>query len=369
MSRPERPAGSRGAALALITVLIVAGIVLNVFTPPDLTFTPFFSAPALVAGAVLSARATAWTGGVCTAIVAVLLLADPEVDVDERIARIATVATLSALAVGVNVLLTRGRRQIAVARAVAGAVQSAVVPDPPPRVGPVLLAARYQAAQREALVGGDLYAAVDTPFGVRMVMGDVRGKGLGAMAAVAAVLGSFREAAQTEPALAGLADRMESALRRETAARSVVDAEEGFVTAVLAEVPAGDPGELRVHNRGHPAPLILDPDGSVRTVDPAEHALPLGLGGLGRAIGHGGGTESGVRSVTFPPGAIAVFYTDGVSEARDVRGTFYDPARGLRGGVFAGPGELLDALVGQVVRHTADGPDDDLAVLAAQRRA
>ncbi|MCX5316072.1 hypothetical protein [Streptomyces sp. NBC_00154] len=55
-------------------------------------------------------------------------------------------------------------------------------------------ASLWLAAETGAQVGGDLYEAVQTRYGVRMIVGDVRGKRLNAMRAVAVVLGAFREA-------------------------------------------------------------------------------------------------------------------------------------------------------------------------------
>ena len=41
----------------------------------------------------------------------------------------------------------------------------------------------------------DFYDIVDTQYGVRAIIGDVRGSGLGAVEVAAVLLGSFREAA------------------------------------------------------------------------------------------------------------------------------------------------------------------------------
>ena len=102
------------------------------------------------------------------------------------------------------------------------------------------VAARYEAAQADAFIGGDLYAVQDTPHGVRLVVGDVRGKGMGAVEAVAVVIGAFREAAEQEATLEAVAQRLERALAREGTRRDGLDAFEGFTTAVLAEIPRGD---------------------------------------------------------------------------------------------------------------------------------
>ncbi|NUK89062.1 PP2C family protein-serine/threonine phosphatase, partial [Streptomyces lunaelactis] len=71
----------------------------------------------------------------------------------------------------------------------------------------------------------------------------------------------------------------------------------------------------------------------------------------------------------LPAGATLLLYTDGVSEARDRRGVFYDPGERLAGRLFPGPEELLDAIVDDVRRHTGGGSTDDMALLAVSRPA
>jgi serine phosphatase RsbU (regulator of sigma subunit) len=66
----------------------------------------------------------------------------------------------------------------------------------------------------------------------------------------------------------------------------------------------------------------------------------------------------------LPDGATLLLYTDGVTEARDARGVFYDPVERLAGRLFPGPAELLDALVDDVRRYTGGGSSDDMALLA-----
>ncbi|WP_143664761.1 PP2C family protein-serine/threonine phosphatase, partial [Streptomyces sp. NRRL B-24572] len=163
--------------------------------------------------------------------------------------------------------------------------QKAVLPMPSERIGGLQCAARYEAAQADAFIGGDLFAVQDTPHGVRLIVGDVRGKGLDAVEAVAVIIGSFREAAEQERNLEGVAQRLERALAREGTRRHGLDAFEGFTTAVLAEIPRGEgsgtfDGFVRIVNRGHPPPLMLYADGRVEPLEPGEAALPLGMGEL-----------------------------------------------------------------------------------------
>ncbi len=210
-----------------------------------------------------------------------------------------------------------------------------------------------------ASIGGDLYAVQDTPYGVRLVVGDVRGKGMGAVAAVAVLIGAFREAAEQEASLEAVAQRLDRALAREAVRRRGVDLLEGFVTAVLAEVPHGR-DVVRVINRGHPEPLLLDADGTLRVLSADEPALPLGMSDLGtwpdRAYGTG-----------FPSRATLLFYTDGLSEARDEHGDFYDPEERLAGRVFGSPHALLASLVAEVRQHSRGGMADDMVLLAIRR--
>ncbi|MEU2827071.1 PP2C family protein-serine/threonine phosphatase [Streptomyces lavendulae] len=346
----------------LPALLILLGLVFDVLTPPRFTGSPFFSAAPLIAAPVFSFLATAVTGVAASGAVVALHLhnaVDWKVD---ALTELVTVVTVSGLALLINRVVRRSGERLASARGIAEAAQRAVLPTPAERIGGLHVSARYEAAQADAFIGGDLYAVQDTPYGVRLAVGDVRGKGLGAVEAVAVVLGAFREAADTEPTLEALAERLERALAREGVRRDSLDAVEGFTTCVLGEIPAGA-GVLRLLNRGHPEPLLLYADGGLAVLEPAEPALPLGLG-LGELWP---GPRDPVGEWPFPPGSTLLLYTDGVTEARDAAGVFYDPAARLRGRVFPGPGEVLGALSSDVRRHTGGGTTDDMALLAVGR--
>jgi serine phosphatase RsbU (regulator of sigma subunit) len=171
--------------------------------------------------------------------------------------------------------------------------------------------------QADAFIGGDLFAVQDTAYGVRLVVGDVRGKGLDAVEAVAVVIGAFRETAEQESSLEGVADRLERALAREGTRRDGLDAVEGFTTAVLAEVPHGA-GVVRVVNRGHPEPLLLYADGDLDILEPAEAALPLGMGALGV-------WPDRAEARPYPAGATLLLYTDRALRGAQRRGCLLRP--------------------------------------------
>lgn len=344
----------------LPVLLILLGLVFDVMTPSSFTGSPFFSAAPLIAAPLFSLRATALTGTASSAAVVGLHLYNGISWKAEALTELVTVLTVSGLALLINRVVRRSGERLASARGIAEAAQRAVLPTPAERIGGLYVSARYEAAQADAFIGGDLYAVQDTPYGVRLAVGDVRGKGLGAVEAVAVVLGAFREAAETEPTLEALAQRLERALAREGVRRDSLDAVEGFTTCVLGEVPAGG-GVLRLLNRGHPEPLLLYADGGLAVLAPAEPALPLGLGELSD------GTADRVGEWPYPQGSTLLLFTDGLSEARDAAGVFYDPAARLRGRVFPGPDEVLAALSGDVRRHTGGGMTDDMALLAVER--
>ncbi|MDG4533540.1 PP2C family protein-serine/threonine phosphatase [Streptomyces sp. AV19] len=343
--------------LRLVPLLLLAtGVLIDFYTPPHFSPEAFYVAAPMTAAALLSLRATILAGiGACAADAASLTHFG-FLDNSSGQGELATVATVSTFAVVVNRLMRYRDVRLQSAREIALAVQRAVLPRPPAAIGPLRIAVRYQAAVREAQIGGDLYGVQDTPYGVRCLVGDVRGKGMETVKTVDVVLGVFREAAEDEPTLTRVAARLERALLREGAG----DARpEEFVTAVLAELPSsGD--ELRLVSRGHPPPLLRERRGRVRTLEPSEPSLPLCLGELSPG-------EAPTDTVRFPPGATLLLYTDGLTEAKDRTGTFFDPVAALTGEDFPGPDELLDTLLTDVGRHTGGRITDDMALLAITR--
>nr|WP_329107796.1 PP2C family protein-serine/threonine phosphatase [Streptomyces sp. NBC_01439] len=350
---------ARRVVRVLPVALIALGMVFDVLTPPSFTGSPFFTAAPLTAAPLFTFWATALTGSLAVFAVFVLHVLNGTSWKVEALTELVTVLTVAGLALLINRMVRRSGERLASARGIAEAAQRAVLPKPAERIGGLHVSAWYEAAQADAFIGGDLYAVQETPYGVRLAVGDVRGKGLGAVEAVAVVLGAFREAADTEPTLEELAQRLERALAREGTRRDSLDVVEGFTTCVLGEIPPGV-SVLRLLNRGHPEPLLLHANGELAVLAPAEPALPLGMGELG-------GWPDLVQEWAFPEGTTLLLYTDGLTEARDGAGDFYDPADRLRGRIFPGPQALLSALSSDVRRHTGGGATDDMALLAVGR--
>lgn len=348
-------------------VVIVLAVVVDLLTPHVVTSAPLLIAAPVFAGPLLRPRGIILTGLVSMGVHVILTQVDGTFAWGRGTANLLTLLAVTVLALFINRRLDRQYAHTARARQVAAVAQRAVLPDPPARIGTLQVAARYVPAEDEALIGGDLYVVQDTPHGIRALIGDVRGKGLGAVSAVCSDLGAFRYAADEAEDLAALARAMERALTREGDRRGGLERAEGFTTGLLAEF-AADLSSVRLVNRGHPPPVLLDAQGTARLLEPSEEAPPLGIGALQD-------WPAPIDTFDFPPGATLILYTDGVSESRDTTGTFYDATlrlpvlarRRIALGDPVAPGQILDALIRDVRRHTGDRPLDDQALLALHR--
>ncbi|WP_069169713.1 PP2C family protein-serine/threonine phosphatase [Streptomyces griseus] len=341
----------------LPAALIAAGCVVDVSTLGSASAFPLLAAAPGVAAPVLSLRGTIATGMAAILAGLALVVVERSLNLSTDPVLLTTLALLTGIASVLNVRLARDRRQLRTSREVAAAVQRAVLPDPPPRVGQLAVAARYEVAHEEASIGGDLFAVHETPYGIRMLIADVRGKGLRAVRTVNLLLGAFREGSDHMPDLQGVVRQMEGRMQEDIGHLSGEDAE-SFATAVIAEV-APDYSVLRVANRGHPAPLLVE-GGRATQLDPDEPSLPLGLDVFG-------GEAVRVDRFDLPPGATLVLFTDGVIEARNSRGVFFDPVPTLSQDLPSGPGAALDAVLAAVYRHTGGELQDDAALLAVTR--
>ncbi|MHB9862958.1 PP2C family protein-serine/threonine phosphatase [Streptomyces sp. YIM S03343] len=301
-------------------------------------------------------------------------------------ARLLTSAVFFAVGSVLIVRTHRGmQRELRQIHRVAGAAQSALLPPLPAGIDGLSFATARLSAERGASVGGDLYEAIGTEYGVRVVMGDVRGHGLAALGTVAAVLGSFREAAHDEPELGGVLRRLDRALERhlggraraeapatgettaETAGETTCAAQaevsagvEDFVTVLLLEIRRD--GETRALNCGHPWPYLLA-EHRVEPLTEAEPLPPLGLFPLPADL-------TAVKCPHLLPGEALFLHTDGVEDARDAHGRFFPLPAALTAAVSTGPlspQSVLRTVFTRLLRHTGTSPADDAALLVLHR--
>jgi phosphoserine phosphatase RsbU/P len=200
-------------------------------------------------------------------------------------------------------------------------------------------------------VGGDVYDFLAFDDGrLAVVLGDVTGHGVDATADMAMAKFVFRSLARehTEPA-----DFLASA-------NDVICSEIGagkFISMSYVVVD-GATGIVSGASAGHPAPRIVLPDGSLRSLE--AHGLVLGIDG---------GQEYTESRAELPPGALLVLYTDGVIEARR-DGELYGDERldALLVERRELPARALAAAVAEDAREFAGGDlSDDLAVVVIRR--
>ncbi|PRY14664.1 SpoIIE family protein phosphatase [Kineococcus rhizosphaerae] len=213
----------------------------------------------------------------------------------------------------------------------------------------VQVAVRYRPAARAARVGGDWYDAFLTPDGATvLVIGDVMGHDIDAAAAMSQIRSLLRGIAYTtghSPAkvLLGLDAAMQGLDVATTA------------TAVVARLEdTGDRTRLRWSNAGHLNPVVIGPDGTVRT---------LGTGSAELLLGIDPGARRSDAVVDLERGSTVLAFTDGLIERRDV--SLEERLQLLGSVVTELAAQPLEDLVDGVLRLMVPGEhEDDVALLA-----
>jgi len=194
--------------------------------------------------------------------------------------------------------LEHARRQHHIAETLQQSLQ------PPPKSFPgVHITSEYQAASREAEIGGDFHDAfrIDETT-VALVVGDVVGKGLAAATHTAEVKFALR-AMLREDARPGVAmERMNNFLG--DAMRLEADAQDQLVAISVAVLNIGT-GQLTVAAASAEPPIVLRASGE---------ALPLEARGL--VLGAHPKSMYEERSLVLEKGDTIIMLTDGITEAR-----------------------------------------------------
>lgn len=279
---------------------------------------------------------------------------------------IAIGGVLATLACAVRV---RGEEHVLRMRDVTETVRRTVLRPLPPGWGGLEHAEVYLAADTEARVGGDFYDIQPGLHGTRVLLGDVQGKGLGAVEAASALLGTFRESGYHEPALTTVGERLGIRMARHRGRVRDLgrDDEDRFATAVLLEFPEDDPDALLLINFGHEPPLIVGP-GGVRALEPGD-SLPLGLAELEPPAT---ARPLTAHRIALAPAETVLLTTDGVTEARDADGVFFPLTDAVAAAVRADvrcvePGRLVTVVREGVLRHCGGRLADDTTVFAVRR--
>ena len=357
----SRREGGRGAAIWSRTQIALGALPFIVLAAVTLIDLGIGHSIGLLALLSLGPAFAAVVGGIvrmiivsCTALVLCLSLASYQdffTAVDDQLAFL-TVLGVSVAGVVASTLRQRQEQELADVRTVAEVAQQVLLRPLPAQPGPVRIAVRYISATSRATIGGDLYEVIATTDATRLIIGDVQGKGLEAVKMASTVLGAFREVAPDTSDLSVIAARIEATLARELS-------DEQFVTAIIAQI-SPDGAKVELLNRGHPPPLLMGGAGP-RLVQTAAGGLPLGLAQFAASPGQ-------PAVIEVAPGDGILFYTDGVSEARNRAGEFFPLTRCRAVQDTSEPDQVLEVLSGEVRRHVGHALEDDAAMLLIRRR-
>jgi len=236
----------------------------------------------------------------------------------------------------------------------AATLQASLLPPRPPSVPGMEVATRYRPGDRHMQVGGDFFdlwrlSANDWA----LVVGDACGKGARAASVAALARWSVKAASihHFDPSL--VISDVNAVLRGQS------DDDDHFCTVVFARLALDVCGAwVTLAVGGHPLPMLVRASGTIE----------------GRGIPH---TPVGMFDTVSPmddrvglgPGDALVFYTDGITEARNVHGLQFGQGR-LRDvlGRHAGdPAEDMATAIVDAAQEWSSGPlTDDVAIVVVR---
>ncbi|QTZ90784.1 PP2C family protein-serine/threonine phosphatase [Streptomyces auratus] len=343
--------------IALPLVLIAAITVIDINTPPTIHLGPFLVAAPAITASFAGPGVTGAVGVLAVGAQVVIGELHGGLLTPNHQAQIAALVVISVLVTVFRYLRDRRERQLHQVRSVAAAAQEVLLRPLPHRAGPLRIASTYLAAEAEAQIGGDLYAAVPAPGATRLVVGDVRGKGMAAVGEAAVLVGAFRGSAYRNLPLPAIVAHLGNSVYWNATHLDGAEPEaaESFVTALVVDVHHDGPF-IEMVNCGHPPPLLLR-NGTVQVLEVAETALPLGLHAPAES-------DFRVERFGYSPGDLLLLYTDGVIEARDRSGTFYPLSDRLTSWNETDPTALVRRLQHDLLRYAGGTLGDDAAVIA-----
>jgi serine phosphatase RsbU (regulator of sigma subunit) len=215
-----------------------------------------------------------------------------------RTSRIRVLARHGGIALAAVIELRTMERKERTARRLAERLQDALLPALP-EVPRTSVAVSYQAAAREAKVGGDFYDVFPLPDGrVLITVGDVVGKGVEAAVRTSRITQTLRALALEGLPLDALLARADT---------HVTWQDPDIIATLWCGVYEPASGELTFASLGHPPALLLRSTGDPIRLELS--GLPLGLRELLPE-------DPEVRTRQLDTNDLLVLYTDGVVEAK-----------------------------------------------------
>jgi phosphoserine phosphatase RsbU/P len=222
-------------------------------------------------------------------------------------------------------------------------IQRGLLPTVVPRVGGIDLAVAWQPMED---VGGDCFDTLTFARSVGISIADIAGKGLPAALLMSNLQAAVRAFAQESAAPSSVCASVNRLLCRNMASGR-------FATFCYARIEP-DTRQVVYSNAGHNPPLLVRGDGGI---------APLARGGMVLGIFPDNVYDQAVLAVA--PGDRLVFYTDGITEARNPEGDEYGEERLTAAAIAsrAQPVESMKESLMADVRSFADGKFDDDATL------
>src|SRR6266568_3298759 len=260
---------------------------------------------------------------------------------------IGAIATRVAIAID-NAMLFETERQTALA------FQKSLLPQAIPDLDGLKVACRYVPAKPletqgqgiQTQVGGDWYDIIPLAAGrVGIVIGDVEGRGARAAAIMGQLRAALRAFAQDEKSPADIMRKLDEWCRALAPAdeNGVAVGDPPTVSCIYMIYDAWS-RELTFANAGHDAPLLISA-GQVRQLEFRYKGVLLGVRGKGIR----GLPTYKQQTIGMPPGAILVFYTDGLTDRRTRAN---------------GSGHYTEAEAVEMLQHAVGGDADAVATAA-----
>ena len=194
-------------------------------------------------------------------------------------------------------------------------------------------------------VGGDFFDVYEFNDGrVGVVIADVSDKGVPAAMFMMASRTLLKACAATSGSPAAVLQQVNTMLSDGNDAMT-------FVT-LLYGIYDPETKDFVYANGGHNPPIIVKPDLSIELLE--------STGGI--ALGVMQDFEYQENTITFDPGSMVVFYTDGVSEAEKVDRELFEMERFcqiFQDGTFENAKEVTDAVFSAVRKFAGDNPQSD----------
>ncbi|WP_243869904.1 ATP-binding SpoIIE family protein phosphatase [Streptomyces liangshanensis] len=240
-------------------------------------------------------------------------------------------------------------------------LQQSLLPKRLPELAAVETASRYLPAGSVSEMGGDWFDVIRLSGSrVGLVVGDVLGHGLQASATMGRLRSAVRTLADMDLSPDELLTHLDDVLGPLRAESDEGDeGDTAGATGATCLYAVYDPVALTctLARAGHPAPVLVLPDGGAAFVDVPE-GPPLGVGGL----------PFEATEVRIPEGSLLALFTNGLLSAPR-RDDGRDPRDALRS-ALAAPRASLDATCEAVLAAMLDGgPADDIALLLARTHA